>query len=103
MWDTAGSERHKSLARGYYSHAQGAVICFDLTVRDSFINIKKWAKSMRENCESQVPAILFGCKSDLLKKKRAISYDEAQRVADENGMAYFETSAKLNSNVSEGF
>ena len=49
-----------------------------------------------------MPGILLGCKSDL-ENKRVINYDDAQTIAQSNGMKYIETSSKLNINVTDGF
>jgi GTPase SAR1 family protein len=36
LWDTAGDELFRSLTRGYYRGASGALLIFDLTHPDSF-------------------------------------------------------------------
>ena len=46
--------------------------------------------------------ILLGTKCDM-ESDRQVSREEAQALADENGMKYFETSAKANINVKEAF
>ena len=36
VWDTAGQESFRSITRGYYRSAAGAILVYDVTNRDSF-------------------------------------------------------------------
>lgn len=45
--------------------------------------------------------ILIGNKSDMADERRAVPYARAKALADEYGIAFFETSAKDNINVEE--
>lgn len=47
--------------------------------------------------------ILVGNKADLSDEHRRVSQEDAQAKADEWGMSYIETSAKLYTNVDEAF
>lgn len=47
--------------------------------------------------------VLVGNKSDMDESKRAVPYSRGQALADEFKMAFFETSAKANTNVDETF
>ena len=40
IWDTAGQERYKSLTQGFFRLANGAIIVFDVSNNDSFVNLK---------------------------------------------------------------
>ena len=44
---------------------------------------------------------LIGTKVDLCEKMRAISLEEAKKIADNYNMKYFETSAKTGYNINE--
>lgn len=46
--------------------------------------------------------MLIGNKSDL-EHKRAVSYEEGEQFAQENGLIFLETSAKTAANVEEAF
>ena len=42
MWDIAGQDYAKTMARTYYRGASGCIIMFDLTNRRSFEEVKGW-------------------------------------------------------------
>ena len=42
--DTAGQERFKSLSRNYIKKANGILVVFDVTNKQSFLNIENWIK-----------------------------------------------------------
>ena len=89
LWDTAGQELFRSVTRGYYRGAAGALIVFDLTSRDSFNSVERWYQDLKEVASADVITALIGNKSDL-EDKRDVSKEEAQQYADEHGMKYFE-------------
>lgn len=50
-----------------------------------------------------VPLVLLGNKSDLCAEHRDVSSEEGEALAKEMGCDYFETSAKLNTNITDAF
>ena len=42
IWDTAGQEVYKSITRSYYRGTVAAVLLYDITNRQTFINAQKW-------------------------------------------------------------
>merc|ERR1740130_870806 len=42
IWDTAGQERFRTITSSYYRGAQGIIIVYDVTDKDSFSNVKQW-------------------------------------------------------------
>jgi hypothetical protein len=46
----AGQERFTWMTRVYYKDAHGCVIMFDITNRNSFINILKWKRDVDSKC-----------------------------------------------------
>lgn len=42
IWDTAGQERFKSIAPLYFRDAQGVIVTYDITNRESFQNLSNW-------------------------------------------------------------
>ena len=101
IWDTAGQERFHSIAVGTIKNSHGIIVTFDITRRKTFDNVLLWLKEIREN-SGAIPVVLFGNKCDL-EEKREVKKEEAQNFAKKNNMIYFETSAKENINIKEGF
>ena len=100
--DTEGKERFKRfLPKKYYQNADGILLLFDLTNRDTFYNISFWIKYIKDNCSNErVPIIyLIGNKVDL--PNIVISKKEAEELAKSFGMKYFEISCKFNINIYE--
>ena len=101
LWDTAGQERFKSISLKNVRYSQAAVVVFDLTSKDSFEKVTEWLKQIRDN-EPNMPISLFGNKSDL-KEQRAVEQSDINTLCQNENLEYFETSAKDNTGISEGF
>ena len=101
LWDTAGQERFKSVSVKNIRYSQAAVVVFDLTDKTSFEKISYWIKEIRE-ISPKVPIGLFGNKSDLVDK-RVVTQEEINDLCKEENLVYFETSAKNNTGIKEGF
>ncbi|OCT94407.1 ras-related protein Rab-39B [Xenopus laevis] len=100
FWDTAGQERYRAVTRSYYRNAAGVLLLFDLSTRQSFDNVTEWHKEVTERTQAKpMVFMLLGAKNDL-KQKRTVSQEEAQRLAENLGAPYLETSARTGSNVS---
>jgi Ras-related protein Rab-1A len=104
LWDTAGTEKFKSITTGYYRGANAAFIVFDLTSRKSFESVSEWIENYYKysNPDYERHVILIGNKSDL-KNERIITEDEIDDFAKLNKIKYFETSAKNGENIDESF
>jgi small GTP-binding protein len=100
LWDTAGQEVFRSVTRGYYRGAAGAIVMFDLTSRDTFDSVGQWLQDIKDVARQNVVTILLGNKADL-EERRAVPSAEAEAFATAHAMQYFETSAKTGLNVAE--
>ena len=104
LWDTAGQEKFRSLARMYFQDAEAALIVYDVTYPESFEAAKTWVKDLKENSnvEDMVLAII-GNKSDMMDKY-AVQLEEAHTFASSVGAEIVkETSARDNNGVNEVF
>lgn len=102
IWDTAGQESFRSIARSYYRDAAGALLVFDVTRRETFTHLERWLEETRRFSSPHIRITLIGNKSDLVKR-RSVTAEEAQQFADENGLLYLETSAKTAEQVDDAF
>eukprot|EP00891_Asterochloris_glomerata_P006442 jgi/Astpho2/6442/Aster-08287 len=102
IWDTAGQERYRSLSPMYYRGASAAVIVYDITSSESFKKAQDWVKELQRQGTPNMVISLVGNKADL-ESARQVTQDEAKSYAEENGLFFWETSAKSNSHVSELF
>jgi Ras-related protein Rab-5C len=96
IWDTAGTERFRSLMPMYYRDALAAIIIFDLTDPESFNACEYWAEELLKARGSECKLILVGNKLDCA---RQVPKEKALELSRRIKMAYFETSAKTNLNV----
>mmetsp|Transcript_10838 Transcript_10838/g.29496 ORF Transcript_10838/g.29496 Transcript_10838/m.29496 type:complete len:214 (-) Transcript_10838:92-733(-) len=102
LWDTAGQERFRSLIPSYIRDAAAAVIVYDITKKGSFAGTRKWISDVRDERGSDALVALVGNKSDL-EDQREVSTEEGRQQAEELGVTFAETSAKLGNNVSALF
>ena len=55
IWDTAGQEKYRSLAKVFYKNAAICILVFDITRRSSFIAIQNfWIKELKENASKDI-------------------------------------------------
>lgn len=96
IWDTAGMEQFRNtLITKYYRNADGIVLVFDITKRESFESIVRWIGEVRQYCGGLevVKLALVGNKTDQ-QHSRVVPQDEALALASRYGMSYTELSAK---------
>ncbi|AEO69500.1 uncharacterized protein THITE_2171042 [Thermothielavioides terrestris NRRL 8126] len=121
IWDTAGQERFASLAPMYYRNAQAALVVYDLTKPTSLIKAKHWVAELQRQASPGIVIALVGNKLDLTNTgpggggdadgagaedsgdARKVTTEEAKTYAEEEGLLFYETSAKTGYNVTEVF
>ena len=97
LWDTAGSEKFRSVTRGYYSNTCYALIVYDITDDSSFNSVKQWIEDVQSFANKGTNLVLVGNKVDL-NNKRKISKEEGQNLATE-----YESSALTGENINDIF
>lgn len=98
--DTSGQERLFCITKQYLREGDGAVIVYDVTNRESFENVYKWYKLIKDVRSSFIVFTIIANKIDLINE-RVISYSEGLKVAEELNAFYIETSCKDYENVEE--
>ena len=94
IWDTAGQERFRTITSSYYRGANGIIVVYDVTDRESFANVKQWLHEIDRYASENVHKLLVGNKIDL-EKKRVVSTEEGREFAQSIGIEFIETSAKM--------
>ncbi|CAH0481593.1 unnamed protein product [Peronospora belbahrii] len=102
IWDTAGQERYRAITSAYYRGAVGALLVYDITKHGTFENVERWLKELRDHADVNTVIMLVGNKSDL-RHLRAVSTEEAMAFAENNNLAFIETSALEATGVDTAF
>lgn len=102
IWDTAGQERFHALGPIYYRDANGALLVYDITDRDSFTKVRNWVKELRKIVGKNIVLVIAGNKADM-EKHRQVEEAEAKAYADSVGAIHIQCSAKTGKNVEQAF
>ncbi|XP_072233464.1 EF-hand calcium-binding domain-containing protein 4B [Leuresthes tenuis] len=100
LWDTAGQERYRSITKQFFRKADGVVVMYDVTVEESFKAVHPWIINVQEAAGEGIPILLIGNKMDM-ERERAVSFKDAEQLAFENKVMFFEVSAYTGKNVTE--
>ncbi|CAL1568594.1 unnamed protein product [Knipowitschia caucasica] len=100
LWDTAGQERYRSITKQFFRKADGVVVLYDVTVQESFKAVRPWLINVQEAAGEGIPILLLGNKMDIAGE-REVSFKEAENLAFENKVMFFEVSAYTGKNVEE--
>lgn len=102
VWDTAGQERFRTITSSFYRGSHGIMVVYDVCAADTFENVKSWLQEVNRYAAENVFVVLVGNKVDN-GAARQISTAQGQQLADEEGIAFIETSAKTGANVDAAF
>lgn len=75
---------------------------YDITRKESFENIDRWLKELKDHADSNIVIMLVGNKCDMQHLK-AVSTDEGSLYAQKNNLSFIETSALDSTNVESAF
>ncbi|EAW10869.1 putative Ras family GTPase (Rab4b) [Aspergillus clavatus NRRL 1] len=65
LWDTAGTERFRSVSRSYYRGAAGAILIYDISSHASFTALPTFLMDARALASPNLTVLLAGNKADL--------------------------------------
>ncbi|NXX58730.1 RAB44 protein, partial [Scopus umbretta] len=100
LWDSAGQERYHSITKQFFRKADGVVLMYDITSEYSFSDVRYWLSCIQEGAEDGVTVLLLGNKTDCAAERR-VPMKEAERLAKEHQLTFYECSAASGHNVSE--
>ncbi|KAJ1652008.1 Ras- protein Rab-18 [Dispira simplex] len=99
IWDTAGQERFRTLTSSYYRGAQGVILVYDVSRRETFEHLDKWMNELNIYCPSQdVVKMVVGNKVDK-EAERVVSRQEGADYARKTQSLFIECSAKTKEGV----
>ena len=88
VWDTAGQERYRAITTAYYRDAVGAIVVYDITKEETYNNVVRWVKDVRNNTNNRDIAImLVGNKCDRVKE-RTVPLESAKAFARNNDLRH---------------
>ena len=103
IWDTAGQEKFRSLAKIFYQNASTIILVYDITERNSFEKLKEyWVKEIKNNAPNDIIIAFAGNKNDNYEAE-VVSIDEGKELAKELNAIFKLTSAKLGIGINELF
>ncbi|KAG1413880.1 hypothetical protein G6F58_007249 [Rhizopus delemar] len=103
IWDTAGQERFRTLTSSYYRGAQGVILVYDVSNRETFDALNNWWNEVNTYCSSpDVVKMIVGNKVDK-ESSRVVSYEEGLNFARKLQTLFVECSAKTKVGVKQAF
>ncbi|KAJ7747688.1 ras-domain-containing protein [Mycena maculata] len=100
--DTAGQERFRTITSSYYRGAQGIILVYDVSNRESYDALPRWFSELETYVSDKVVKILVGNKVDK-EFSRQVPTAEAQAFATRMNSLFVEASAKTSVGVKEAF
>ncbi|KAE9465256.1 hypothetical protein C3L33_02839, partial [Rhododendron williamsianum] len=95
-------QRYRAITSAYYRGAVGALLVYDITKRQTFENVLRWLRELRDHADSNIVIMLAGNKADL-NHLRAVSDQDARLLAEKEGLSFLETSALEALNIEKAF
>ena len=105
IWDTAGQERYRSLAPIYYRDASCAIAVFDLSVPQSFQEMKIYIEQFKTHCANYNHIAVIGNKLDIYQTQTENKMDisSIEKWAKQEGFSFHLTSASTGEGVNDAF
>ena len=103
IWDTAGQELYRALAKNFYLNATIGILVYDIRRRESFESIKDyWYEQLKSSGEENIIFGVAGNKCDLFQEEK-VSEEEAKKFAKSIGAIFHLTSCKESIGIDELF
>lgn len=103
IWDTAGQEKYRALAKIFYKEAKIVLLVYDISDKNSFVQLQEyWYNTVKENTDNDVIIAIVANKSDLYNNSQ-VDENEAREFAKSVNALFQLTSAKSNSGINTLF
>ena len=103
IWDTAGQERFKTVTSAYYRGADGIIIVFDHTDRESFNNVQHWIDDISKYSTEEPSKIIIANKEDISDERKSVKMEDIAELEKKTGLEVIKTSAKTGENIDYAF
>ena len=108
--DLAGQEGFRKIIRKSYGGASGAILVYDVTNKDSMLNLENWMIEVKSIREETIPIIFVGNKIDLretdqdhIRTETASDFIQLLSRKFNADYRFIETSALTGENISSAF
>jgi small GTP-binding protein len=98
IWDTAGQERFRSITKSYFRGANGSIVVYDVTNKESFDHVSKWLEDLANAKIKKESIFLVGNKIDI-PNSRVVTTSEGKALAAKYNIQFFECSARSGEGV----
>ena len=103
IWDTAGQELYRALARNFYLNASIGILVYDVRRRATFESIKDyWYDQLKQSGEENIVLGIAGNKCDLFQDEE-VTEEEAKKYANSIGAVFHLTSCKESIGIEDLF
>uniref|UniRef100_A0AAQ4RL76 small monomeric GTPase n=1 Tax=Gasterosteus aculeatus aculeatus TaxID=481459 RepID=A0AAQ4RL76_GASAC len=90
IWDTAGQERFRTLTPSYYRGAQGVILVYDVTKRETFTKLENWLNELETyTTRNDLVKMLVGNKID--RDDHEVDRNEGLKFARKHSMLFIVT------------
>ena len=103
IWDTAGQERFKTVTSAYYRGADGIIIVFDQTDRESFNNVQNWIDDISKYSTEEPAKLIIANKDDIPNERKSVKMEDISELEKKTGLEVIKTSAKTGENIDYAF
>ena len=103
IWDTAGQELYRAVAKNFYINASIGILVYDIKRKESFEAIKNyWFEELKSSGEDNMIFGVAGNKCDLFQQEQ-VSEEEGKKFAQSIGAVFHLTSCKESIGIDELF
>ncbi|KAI8337551.1 small GTPase superfamily [Chlamydoabsidia padenii] len=77
IWDTAGQERFRAMSQLYYRGAHAALLVYDITSQENFLELHSWIEELKRNVGDELVMVVVANKLDL-ESRREVTLEQAR-------------------------